>query len=983
MMQAAFTMTKPRLDNEQVCCDVIYENQIDLKFFAELCKSVIDREMATDAGIRKYRRERYPPPGMLERCRKKILELCNIDISEALVKSKKGKFSIDLRKTSNDTDRQSPQLNLTECLEKHFQLSRPLPRRFKKEKALPSHIKQERPQHVGPQVPHPALTKRGSPFHSTGPPRSGMPEQPRAHPVGNLRPSLGGPGKTGPSSKGGGAMGFIMPIYTVGIVVFFLYTITKVLFRKPEHQTPKVMDFHMDPEYRKYVLSEEYGNGVPLTYGEYLKKRANEERNKKTRLLDEKGRKQVFTAIEGIIAEMDDFRDKLMAEHTRTSFDKEDESLGVTSEEDSRTRSEIDDEVEDILDDQQPVTEDIFDFQTLDIDSPVLVAEEVAESTLEEPVNELAEQLKLITGDSKIAILGMETQAEFHEKTPEPEEPEISNIILETSVPCDTQLLVAESQCLTHTSTNRIEGWSDYEDQPVVVTGKMTISLLGKEASVHSTESKMSKLSVGPATLDSIEDDQKKQMDKSSKERQQIEELANALIEDILHNQVPKVFESAVSKMSTPDMDTFEMLVSPSVESRKEFNSGTQASRQRQYSRESQNSQGSSFEYVSACQDESSATKTNGRPRLSPPRLNTVVGGDQSTDFELIKNGAAVLQPLQQQKNGSSPASFECISIGSTSPLLSPEYETSFEKVQLPADAPVQSSGQEVEPQQQNNIQCMSHSEVLTPNLEMIHPENSNLEVNEGQSFSVQEGINGNLMLDDNGGFDNELPELGQCEMPQDSLCSTLDSTEVEKFEVISDAPVIESQLPSIHAESSVNPLSVESSSVYNQSYDSPVDNVEVIPDVITSESALPDLDVNNGLEVVTSLESSEVLTIPSAKVNTEIHAPMSDEILESPTEQQIVSIPEEIVNALEMVSPPECLIESQECADGAKSVSPLPFSMPEPSSDQSSAESVQSVVKVHRPAVETQQRDVDEHCTVIQEQLPPPSHNETQSNIQ
>lgn len=123
-----------------VCCDVIYESKIDLKFFAELCKSVIDRESATDAGIRKYRRGTYPPPGMLERCRKKILELCNIDISEALTKKKKGKIAIDVHQTTrNDTiqDQQPRQLNLTECLEKHFHVSGSLPRRTMKEKALP------------------------------------------------------------------------------------------------------------------------------------------------------------------------------------------------------------------------------------------------------------------------------------------------------------------------------------------------------------------------------------------------------------------------------------------------------------------------------------------------------------------------------------------------------------------------------------------------------------------------------------------------------------------------------------------------------------------------------------------------------------------------------------------------------------------------------------------------------------------------------
>ena len=101
-------------------------------------------------------------------------------------------------------------------------------------------------------------------------------------------------------------------------------------------------------------------------------------------------------------------------------------------------------------------------------------------------------------------------------------------------MPSDTQLLVAESQCLTHTSTDRIEGWSDYEEQPVVVTGKMTISLLGKEASVHSTESKTSKRAAAPPRL--LSNNEVEQRKDSSKERQKIEELANVSWQQVIHS---------------------------------------------------------------------------------------------------------------------------------------------------------------------------------------------------------------------------------------------------------------------------------------------------------------------------------------------------------------------------------------------------------------------------------------------------------------
>ena len=46
-----------------------------------------------------------------------------------------------------------------------------------------------------------------------------------------MRPGMPGGGFGGymaPQTKGSGAMGIIMPIYTVGIVIFFVYTIMRV-----------------------------------------------------------------------------------------------------------------------------------------------------------------------------------------------------------------------------------------------------------------------------------------------------------------------------------------------------------------------------------------------------------------------------------------------------------------------------------------------------------------------------------------------------------------------------------------------------------------------------------------------------------------------------------------------------------------------------------------------------------------------------------
>lgn len=50
------------------------------------------------------------------------------------------------------------------------------------------------------------------------------------HVVPKMRPPLGGAGHVVPAPKGNGTMGIIMPLYTLGIVLFFLYTIVKVMY---------------------------------------------------------------------------------------------------------------------------------------------------------------------------------------------------------------------------------------------------------------------------------------------------------------------------------------------------------------------------------------------------------------------------------------------------------------------------------------------------------------------------------------------------------------------------------------------------------------------------------------------------------------------------------------------------------------------------------------------------------------------------------
>ena len=45
-----------------------------------------------------------------------------------------------------------------------------------------------------------------------------------------MRPTMGGPGMQPPQPKAGGSMGVLMPMYTIAIIVFFVYTTFKVSF---------------------------------------------------------------------------------------------------------------------------------------------------------------------------------------------------------------------------------------------------------------------------------------------------------------------------------------------------------------------------------------------------------------------------------------------------------------------------------------------------------------------------------------------------------------------------------------------------------------------------------------------------------------------------------------------------------------------------------------------------------------------------------
>ena len=103
--------------------------------------------------------------------------------------------------------------------------------------------------HLGPEHVHPAMREKGRMFHGEEGKqlRRTIEKDLRVKllfcnreknkkniffkpgPVPGMRPAMGGPGIQPQNHKGqGGAMSVLMPLYTVGIIIFFVYTVMKV-----------------------------------------------------------------------------------------------------------------------------------------------------------------------------------------------------------------------------------------------------------------------------------------------------------------------------------------------------------------------------------------------------------------------------------------------------------------------------------------------------------------------------------------------------------------------------------------------------------------------------------------------------------------------------------------------------------------------------------------------------------------------------------
>ncbi|XP_020802296.1 resistance to inhibitors of cholinesterase protein 3 isoform X10 [Drosophila serrata] len=175
----------------------------------------------------------------------------------------------------------------------------PTKQNFKDQRG-PGGLRQERPAHLHPESIYQAMRERGRaiPATPTVPilERKSSPSNPpprivdgRPGPIPGMRPPMGAGALHQPQQRGS-SMGFLMPLYTIGIVVFFGYTIMKIMFKKQIPNAP-YGPAPSDPAFRQEVFGQQNHSQVEDLGGSKLGWREHQ---------------TIVTAIQGLIDAADE-----------------------------------------------------------------------------------------------------------------------------------------------------------------------------------------------------------------------------------------------------------------------------------------------------------------------------------------------------------------------------------------------------------------------------------------------------------------------------------------------------------------------------------------------------------------------------------------------------------------------------------------------------------------------------------------------------
>ncbi|XP_026841130.1 uncharacterized protein LOC6600908 isoform X8 [Drosophila persimilis] len=330
-------------------------------------------------------------------------------------------------------------------------------------------LRQERPAHLHPESIYQAMRERGRaiPATSTVPivERKSSASNPpprivdgRPGPIPGMRPPMGAGALQQPQQRGS-SMCFLMPLYTIGIVVFFGYTIMKIAFKKQVPNAP-YGPAPSDTGFRQQVFGQQQEHSQVEDLG---------------------GTKLVVTAIQGLIDAADEqlnVRDKQRSD-TETDLNKQNDN--------EKTKDQLEKDKE---------KDNISSNGHANVNTTDQGADPAAKGVKQQQQRKRRD----LSAERELTVLGMEVTAsceggrKWTGRPPTPvfrapiehsklegNLPEPQSIYLEGALAHDSQILVADAQ------TKREEVYDtelngSAEEPAVILSSKMTLSLINLDA---------------------------------------------------------------------------------------------------------------------------------------------------------------------------------------------------------------------------------------------------------------------------------------------------------------------------------------------------------------------------------------------------------------------------------------------------------------------------------------------------------------------
>ncbi|XP_026279446.1 uncharacterized protein LOC113207204 isoform X6 [Frankliniella occidentalis] len=252
MLQSAI-YEKGSLDNTAGCCDVISDMDVNaMRILKEMCGRIVTKHDELDPKFLSDFEHGKMSKDVINTCKKEVLSTCGVDITSFLAEQ------VGLGQTYRQILENIKTFNNSVCLKQHFGLERSIVGAARYwSHSSPKNLRQERPPHMRPDLVHAALRERGRAI----PQSNVVPRilEGRPGPIPGMRPPMGGAGHVVPAPKATqGALGILMPLYTIGIVMIFVYTMMKLLTRR-NTEAESVNNFQSDPNFRHYVFADQHG----------------------------------------------------------------------------------------------------------------------------------------------------------------------------------------------------------------------------------------------------------------------------------------------------------------------------------------------------------------------------------------------------------------------------------------------------------------------------------------------------------------------------------------------------------------------------------------------------------------------------------------------------------------------------------------------------------------------------------------------------